>query len=277
MRTLARDLTVWLARARECRNPVLLTSAVQYALQRRRLLALATRRPASAAHAYIREIEDDRDFLNEIRSAMMQWTPYQPRAVDFMMSGRSGSVFFNEVTLYAIVRSLRPAVVVETGGTPGKSTAFILRAMARNQLGHLYTIDLPPPSNEQSRLVRRETYHESRPAAVGSNWIVPDSLRGRHTLLLGKSRDLLPGVLDDAHPIDIFMHDSDHSYENMCWEFETAWPNVKPGGLLISDDVLANASFFDFCRREALSFTNVFNLGVARRGTPGASPAAGQV
>ena len=178
------------------------------------------------------------------------------------MSGRSGSVFFNEVTLYAMMRALRPMVVVETGGTPGKSTAFMLRALERNGIGHLYTIDLPPVP--QTMLNRREAYHELRPAEAGSNWIVPDWLRNRHTLLLGRSSDHLPTLLAKLDRVDIFLHDSDHSYQNMMWELETVWPKVKQGGLLVSDDVLANSSFFDFCRKESLISTHVFNLGVAR-------------
>jgi hypothetical protein len=264
MSTVLRDLGIWTSRMRECRNPLLLASALNYDRQRYSLLAFAIGQPASVTADYMREIEDDVVFMKEIRAKLGQWTPYKPRAVDFMMSGRSGSVFFNEVTLYAIVRALRPAVMIETGGTPGKSTAFVLQAMERNGSGHLYTIDLPPAAVEQSALTRRETYHELRPAEVGSNWIVPDRLRERRTLLLGKSSEHLPLLLTKLDRVDIFLHDSDHSYENMTWEFETAWPKVKTDGLLLSDDVLDNTSFFDFCHQQKLAHLNVFNLGAAR-------------
>lgn len=260
---LFRDFSVWAGRVRECRDPRLLASALNHDQQRARLLALATGQPAAISADYLREVEDDAPFLAEVRGKMAQWTPYTPRAVDFMMAGRSGSVFFNEVTLYAIVRALRPAIVVETGGTPGKSTAFILRAMECNGAGHLYTIDLPPAEVEGDKLLRRETYHQQRPAGAGSGWIVPDSLRGRHTTLLGKSTEHLPPLLKTLAHVDIFYHDSDHSYQNMTWEFETAWPRLQPGGLLLSDDVLANTSFFDFCRQRDLVHRNVFNLGAA--------------
>lgn len=263
MSTLPRDLKVWAGRAQECRNPFLLASAFNHDLQRFRLLEMVTGQPASVAAGYLREIEDDASFIGEIRAKLAQWTRYRPRAVDFMTFGRSGSVFFNEVTLYAIVRALRPSVVIETGGTPGKSTAFILRAMERNQAGHLYTIDMPPPIVDQASLDQRDKYHEYRPSGVGSNWIVPDELRLRHTLLLGRSSDHLPSLLAGLEEVDIFFHDSDHSYDNMMWEFESVWPKVKPRGLLASDDVMANNSFFDFCRRLGLRHINVFNLGVA--------------
>jgi hypothetical protein len=50
----------------------------------------------------------------------------------------------------------------------------------------------------------------------------------------------------------------------MTWEFETATPKVKKGGLLLSDDVLANTSFFDYCKKNQLPHAHVFNLGAAQ-------------
>ena len=43
------------------------------------------------------------------------------------------------------------------------------------------------------------------------------------------------------------MHDSEHTYENMTWEFQTVWPYLKTGGLLLSHDVEANSAFPDLC------------------------------
>lgn len=213
---------------------------------------------------YVEEIEDDEEFLLPFRAALASATSYIPRAVDFMMTGQSGSVLFNEVALYALVRALRPSVVVETGGTPGKSSAFILRAMMRNGAGHLFTIDLPPPVSATPR-IPREQYHESRPAGAGSNWVVQEPLRTRQTLRIGPSQEILPSVLASLETVDLFLHDSDHSYANMMWEFETAWPKLGPRGVLVSDDVRANRAFADFCRRKSLLSATVFNLGVARR------------
>ena len=261
MANILRDLNIWASRIRECRNPVLWGVALKYDLQRWRALKLATGLPANTSAQYVREIEGDADFISEVRAKMAQWTRYAPRAVDFVLLGSWGSVFFNEVTLYSIVRALKPEVVVETGGTPGKSTAFILRAMERNGTGHLYTIDLPPQSVDQRELSSRERWHDVLPAGAGSNWVVPASLRTRHTLLLGKSSEQLPLLLAKLNRVNMFYYDSDHSYENMTWEFETAWPKIKKGGVLISDDVLDNPSFFDFCRKAGLRQTNVFNLG----------------
>lgn len=45
---------------------------------------------------------------------------------------------------------------------------------------------------------------------------------------------------------DIFIHDSEHSYQNMMFEFSWAANNVRPGGLILSDDVSWNDAFEDF-------------------------------
>ena len=46
--------------------------------------------------------------------------------------------------------------------------------------------------------------------------------------------------------IDIFLHDSLHTYHNMLWKYETAWPFVEVNGLLLSHDVEWNSAFSKF-------------------------------
>jgi hypothetical protein len=58
----------------------------------------------------------------------------------------------------------------------------------------------------------------------------------------------LPRLLKDLDSIDVFFHDSLHTYEHMMFEFKTAWPKIKKNGILISDDIHLNNSFIDFCK-----------------------------
>jgi hypothetical protein len=51
--------------------------------------------------------------------------------------------------------------------------------------------------------------------------------------------------------IDIFIHDSEHSYENMMFEYMTAWDHLKEGGILLSDDTNLNKAFSDFSAKES--------------------------
>ena len=50
----------------------------------------------------------------------------------------------------------------------------------------------------------------------------------------------------------------------MTFEFEQALPHLKPGGLLLSDDIHMHSAWEDFCRTHGLRPTRVENLGVTR-------------
>lgn len=159
--------------------------------------------------------------------------------------------------LYAICRILRPRVVVETGVANGVSSGFILQALIRNGSGHLFSIDLP---NHDVALIRsgvkgyrmdnRLEGDSLLPRGKSPGWLVPDDFRSLWTLKLGLSSELLPDLVRQEDPIDIFLHDSEHTYRNMMFEFKTVWPHLKSGGLLVSDNVNweNNRAFYDFAR-----------------------------
>lgn len=132
---------------------------------------------------------------------------------------------------YALIRLLKPEVVVETGVGAGVSSWTILEAMDRNGCGRLVSIDLPTPNTELL-------------PAVG--YLVPENLRDRWDLRAGPSQKLLPQVLAELGEVDIFQHDSRHSYSNQKREYEVAWPHIRSGGVLVSDDV-SNDALHDAC------------------------------
>lgn len=136
---------------------------------------------------------------------------------------------------YAIVRGFRPSVVLETGIANGVSSAYVLLAMERNQKGSLHSIDVDDGS--------------FLPPGKPVGWIVPEWLRHRWTVRLGDARDLLPQVLEDVGTLDVFIHDSLHTYDHMKFEYEQAYPHICRGGILISDDVLWNPAFPEFARK----------------------------
>ena len=132
-------------------------------------------------------------------------------------------------TLYGLTRWLRPTVLVESGGFVGMSSAFILKALADEKLADskLYSIEL------------------SEDCEHGA--LIPEELRssGGFVSMRGRVEDFLKG---DRLPrsIDMFLHDSSHSYQHMLWEFRQFWPRLRDGGLLVSHDVQMNAAFPEF-------------------------------
>ncbi len=69
---------------------------------------------------------------------------------------------------------------------------------------------------------------------------------------LGKTLNLLPPLVKELDTIDVFLHDSEHTRENMTFEFEETWPKIPSGGLLLSDDVnlaVTGGAFYEFAAR----------------------------
>jgi len=124
-------------------------------------------------------------------------------------------------------------VVVETGVASGYSTAVILQALEDNTGGKLCSVDLP-------------AFQRGATSYVGG--AIPERLRsaGSWELLLGPDRRVLPSLLKRIDPIDFFVYDSDKSYEGMLHTWRLVWPCLRPGALLMLDDVHAHDAFLDF-------------------------------
>jgi hypothetical protein len=78
--------------------------------------------------------------------------------------------------------------------------------------------------------------------------VIPDELRSRWQLVLGRSQDELPPLLERVGAIDFFLHDSEHSYECMSFEFGAAWRALRERGVLIADDWNWNDAFTELAR-----------------------------
>lgn len=134
--------------------------------------------------------------LNEVEFAPHAETQLESLvryAAEDTVGGRGGhwsamSVYEDEGRLlYALVRLLRPEVVVEVGVHEGGTSTHILTAMDRNQRGVLYSYDID--------------------TGVGSK--VPEHLRYRWRLTEGQ--DALTADLPER--ADLCFEDGPHSYE----------------------------------------------------------------
>ena len=138
--------------------------------------------------------------------------------------------------LYHIIRILKPKNIVETGVAYGASSAYILKALQDNGSGTLHSIDsvFRPWQSEEM---------------IGV--IIPENLKTKWNLVLGKSSNELQNLFDTLD-VDIFIHDSLHTYKNMTYEFNVALKKINENGLIISDDVLENDAFHDFTKEKNL-------------------------
>lgn len=164
------------------------------------------------------------------------WDPIQRRLLDAGHHGvarpkvrdaHDGDVSLATV-LWALVTHLKPALVVETGVARGISSAVILAGLDSVDSGRLYSIDLPP--------LNPRWYGQSRMA-------VDERLWPRWTYIRGSARRKLAPTLARLGPVDLFVHDSLHTYEHMRFEFTTAAHYLSERGVIVADDIEDNQAF----------------------------------
>jgi predicted O-methyltransferase YrrM len=178
------------------------------------------------------------------------------REAERRVSAPSASSRDGKLLLYVATRLLEPLVVVETGAFNGASSAFLLEALARNGRGRLVSFDLEDA---------RDALGVPLPAGCRAGWLVPPELRSRFELVLGDARRTLPVELPRLGSVDLFVHDSLHTFRHMSFEYRLAWRHLRPGGLLVSDDVFWNPAFWLFTTLHRTPFCHTGTVGLTRK------------
>jgi hypothetical protein len=196
--------------------------------------------PYEAVHRFL-DVDACEVCRSEFRAV---WDGTQRRIV--RSTRHDGSTSF-ALALWIVTRHVMPERAIETGVAQGISTACILEAMALNGRGHLWSIDVPPLG---------ATWHGVVAAAVRQE------VRDRWTYVRGGLRRELAPLVCDLGDLDLYVHDSIHTYRNMRDEYALAWPALRPGGVLISDDITVNTAFEEFSRgKAALALAEPLKLG----------------
>jgi len=124
---------------------------------------------------------------------------------------------------YALVRAMQPDHVVETGTQLGLGSCAIAAALLENGHGRLTTIDIDP---EAGYLIEEP-------------W---GSVIDRH---IGSSIDVLGGLRD----VDMFLHDSLHTYDYEIRELTAVEPNLSAGAIVLSDNAHDSTALSDWAER----------------------------
>jgi predicted O-methyltransferase YrrM len=172
-------------------------------------LEYATHTPLAQVEPYLNEIDELFPDKSGISSIPSEW---------------NGSLEYIKL-LHSICCLTRPTIVVETGVARGMSSLYILKAMTRNNHGHLFSIDFPIFANSEKI----------------TGYLVPRELRSRWTLRLGPSQYVIPKLLKTIKNIDLFICDSSHTYKCQKMEYTYALASLRQGGILISDNIINDA------------------------------------
>jgi len=209
-----------------------------------RFLSTVTNCPASVIRGFLEEPFDDILFSKYLRQTSELVGQAAVSTADLYAK--------KTLILYAAARALKPQIVVETGVANGVSSSYLLLAIQKNGTGHLHSIEV----GDSSVILKGQP----------PGWLVPKVLQAHWTLHIGLSESILPGLLKGLPALNLFVHDSLHTYEHMMLEFELAFPYLKAGGLLLADDAMWNSAFLDFARkREAPRAEIIRGVGILQK------------
>jgi predicted O-methyltransferase YrrM len=176
-------------------------------------------RPASVMELYIREIADD----VKLREFLMNATRESKR--NFLADDEPR--YARRVGWYAMVRALRPSVVVETGVDKGLGSCILAAALKRNaeegHPGRYYGTDI----NTKAGYLLQKPYDEYGEIVYG------DSIESL------KKMDFM---------IDVFINDSDHSVDYEMREFEIVSGKLSPKAIIVGDNSHFSDKLIEFAQ-----------------------------
>ena len=164
---------------------------------------------------WMRELEEDKKLADELTRRLSSNPRRRICATEPHWARRLG--------WYALVRAAQPDRVVETGTHLGLGSCVIAAALLRNGHGRLTTIDIDPEAGY----------------LIGEPWASVIDRR------VGSSIDMLADLRD----VDVFLHDSLHTYDYETKELTAVEPNLRPDAIILSDNAHESSALSDWAER----------------------------
>ncbi|MEU4550649.1 class I SAM-dependent methyltransferase [Micromonospora violae] len=182
--------------------------------------------PIQQARGHVAEIESD----DVLRHHIEQTTATAARRG---LADRK-VCYARRVGWYAIVRATRPSHIVETGVDKGLGTCVLASALLRNtQEGHpgrVTSLDINP---EAGYLARATPWSDVVDLVIG---------------------DSIASIAALDRPVDLFLHDSDHSRAHEKREFDAVEPKLAPDAILLTDNVTSTNVLAEHAERTGRRF-----------------------
>ena len=142
--------------------------------------------------------------------------------------------------IYFLVLLNKPKNIFETGVAYGFSTEVILSAIQKNQIGHLFSSDLP--------------YYKIRSPKKIVGKIVSMDLKKNWTLDLRGDHISLNNFLTYINKVDFLHYDSDKSYNGRKKTIKKILKYLTASATLIMDDIQDNIFFKNFVEQNKLKY-----------------------
>lgn len=158
-----------------------------------------------------------------------------------LKTGKYWQISKDEVRcLYAVVRLKEPLIVIETGMGSGVSTTAILSALRGR--GKLISIDPGIPYGRGDKRV---------------GFLIPEELRKNLEYVKGTSSEKFNLILPSLKHVDVFFHDSDHSYDNVMFELKSMWSKMRGDPTMLIDNYDWSDAPNDFAKEKGLKLRNL--------------------
>lgn len=139
--------------------------------------------------------------------------------------------------VYYLCDLIKTKKAIETGVAYGWSSLAILLSISQRQGTKLISIDLPYFELQNDRWV---------------GVVVPRQYHDHWQIYRMADREGLPKAIKKLGTIDFAHYDSDKTYQGRRWAYDLLWKALRPGGMLISDDINDNLGFHDFCEEQGI-------------------------
>ncbi|GAB3894967.1 class I SAM-dependent methyltransferase [Spirosoma agri] len=156
-------------------------------------------------------------YINEARNdvALRDYILEKTRTSSYRRVADLRVEFGRRLGWYALVRLLKPGVVIETGVDKGLGAVLLCSALLRNRAegkpGRYYGTDIAPKAG----------------------YLLDGPYKEVGQVLYG---DSLTSLRAFSEPIDLFINDSDHSSQYEHDEYRVVLPKLSAAGILLSDN-----------------------------------------
>jgi predicted O-methyltransferase YrrM len=183
-------------------------------------IAYVTKKDFSFVNGIFLEIENNKEF--------QKYLEHQISKIQRKYELPEQVYFARRLGWYALIRILKPEVVVETGTDKGLGTLLIAQALKENSHGKVYSFDIDPFSGILIDL---------------KDW-------GNIELVKGDSIENLKKM----EKIDMFIHDSDHSKNHEMSEYESIQKSLSTNSIVISDNSQFTSALLEWSTKNNRKF-----------------------
>ena len=189
------------------------------------MISVMTGASVKIVQELFREVETD--------DVLRQHILTKTRASQYRVVADNRVEFGRRLGWYALVRLLKPGVVVETGVDKGLGAVLLCSALLRNQAegkpGRYFGTDIAPKAG----------------------YLLTDQYAQVGQILYGDSIESLKKL---AGPVDLFINDSDHSATYEYDEYETIIGKLGRGGVILGDNAHVTSKLAEFSGKHNRQF-----------------------